>query len=80
LVSGYVLINVDKGKALEAAEEVLKVKGVNCACAVTGDYDIIATFEVENIADVGKLVCKGIHSIPSVCCTKTAICAKCCCK
>jgi hypothetical protein len=81
MVSGYVLINTAKGMALKAAEEVVKVNGVNSACAVTGAFDVIATFEVEKIEDIGELVVRGIQTcIEEVCCTQTAICVKCCCQ
>lgn len=61
MVSGYVLINVERSKALEAASEVVKVDGVKTACAVTGAFDVIATFEVENVIDIGPMVVEGIQ-------------------
>lgn len=78
MISGYVLINVEKGKALKAAEEVVKVNGVTSACAVTGAFDVIATFKVEKIEDIGELVVNGIQAcIKEITCTQTAICVKC---
>ncbi|MFQ6095859.1 MAG: Lrp/AsnC ligand binding domain-containing protein [Candidatus Bathyarchaeia archaeon] len=65
------------GKVLDVAAEIAKIKGVKSACAVTGAYDIIAMFEVENLTDVADVVVKGIHSIEGVCSTQTAICVSC---
>ena len=81
MVSGYVLINVKSGKALEAASEIVKVDGVKTACAVTGAFDIIATFDVEKVTDIGPMVVEGIQQcIEGICCTQTVVCVKCCCK
>jgi len=77
MVHGYVLITASLGKALEVAEKVSKVKGVKKACAVTGKFDVVASFEVENISEVAEVVVKGIHGIEGVCGTQTLICVHC---
>lgn len=77
MVHGYVLINAAKGKALKARSQVAKIAGVKSACAVTGAFDIIATFEVESIKDIGELIVKGMQGLEGVCCTQTAICVEC---
>lgn len=77
MVHGYVLIEAALGKALDVAVEVAKVEGVETACAVTGAFDIIATFDVKDLADVANVVVKGIHRIEGVCSTQTAICVFC---
>lgn len=78
MISGYVLINVERGRALKAAEEVVNVNNVTSACAVTGAFDVIATFEVEKLEDIGELVVNGIQAcIEEITCTQTAICVKC---
>jgi DNA-binding Lrp family transcriptional regulator len=78
LVTGYIFIDAEKGKALEIVSEIVKIKGVKTACAVTGTFDVIATFEVKEIKDIGETVVKGIHGIDGVYLTQTAICVKCC--
>jgi len=77
LVHGYVLIKSALGKALDVAAKVSKVKGVEAACAVTGAFDIIATFDVKDLTDIANVVVKGIHCIEGVCETQTAICVSC---
>jgi DNA-binding Lrp family transcriptional regulator len=78
LVTGYVFIDAEKGRALEVVSEIVKIKGVKTACAVTGTFDVIATFEVKEIKDIGEAVVKGIHGVDGVYLTQTAICVKCC--
>ena len=77
LVHGYVLIKAVLGKAIDVAAAVGKVKGVRNHCAVTGSFDVIATFDVKELADVANVVVKGIHHIEGVCQTQTAICVHC---
>lgn len=77
MVHGYVLITATLGRALDVADEVAKIKGVKNAHAVTGAYDVIATFNVENLEELADAVVKGIHHIEGVCSTETAICVSC---
>jgi len=77
MVHGYILINAERGRALDVVKEAAKIKGVQSACAVTGAYDVIATFEVKDVTEIADLVVKGIHGIEGVCCTQTAVCVKC---
>ncbi len=80
MITGYVFIDAEKGRALEVASEVVKVKGVKTACAVTGTFDVVATFEVKDINVIGEMVARGIHGVDGVSLTQTAICVKCCSK
>jgi len=56
LVTGYVFIDAEKGRALEVVSEVVKIKGVKTACAVTGTFDVIATFEVISSRSLLKIL------------------------
>jgi DNA-binding Lrp family transcriptional regulator len=78
LVMGYIFMDVEKGRALEVASEIVKIKGVRTACTVTGTFDVIATFEVKEIKDIGETVVKGIHGVDGVIITQTAISVQCC--
>lgn len=77
MVCAYVLIQTSLGSALEVVKKVEKIKGVKKACAVTGAYDIVATVDVEKLADIGDLVVNKIHCIEGVCGTQTLICVIC---
>ena len=73
-------INTEKGRTLDVVTKVAKIKGVKMACVITGTFDIVATFEVKDINDVGEMVTRGIDSVDGVSLTHTAICVKCCSK
>jgi len=78
LISGYVFINTEKGRTLDVVTKVCKIKGVKTACVITGTFDIVATFEVKDVNEVGEMVARGIDSVDGVALTQTAICVKCC--
>jgi len=63
---------------LDVVANLSKIKGVKTACVITGTFDIVVTYEVENINDVGEMVARGIDSVDGVALTQTAICVKCC--
>ena len=48
----YVLVNATPGRALELAQGLRDVQGVQAADAITGEYDIVVTCEA---ADIGVL-------------------------
>ncbi|MFB0503996.1 MAG: Lrp/AsnC ligand binding domain-containing protein [Candidatus Bathyarchaeia archaeon] len=70
------MIKVSLAKAIDDAAEVGRLKGVRNHCAVTGAFDVIATFGVKDLADAADVVVKGIHQIEGVCRTQTAICVR----
>lgn len=78
MITGYVFINTEKGRTLDVVTKVGSIKGVKTACVITGTFDIVATFEMENIKDVGEMVARGIDGVDGVALTQTAICVKCC--
>jgi DNA-binding Lrp family transcriptional regulator len=80
MITGYVFVNTEKGRTLDVVATVGKIKGVKKACVITGAFDIVATYEVEDIKDVGEMVARGIDGVDGVALTQTAICVKCCSK
>ena len=71
-------INTQRGRTLDAVTKVARIKGVKTACVIAGTFDIVATFEVEDVKAVGEMVARGIDSVDGVSLTQTAICVKCC--
>lgn len=71
-MEAYVLIECASGKAAEALKKIAKIKGVECAQAVTGPYDIIAYVEYKNEKELGNIVVKRIQSVKGV--AKTTTC------
>jgi len=77
MITGYVFINTEKGRTLDVVTKVGNIMGVKTACVITGTFDIVATFEMENVKDVGEMVARGIDGVDGVALTQTAICVKC---
>ena len=78
MITGYVFVNTEKGRTLDVVANIGKIKGVKTSCVITGTFDIVVAYEVENINDVGEMVARGIDSVDGVALTQTAICVKCC--
>lgn len=65
-VSAYVFINIRAANALNAAEDIRKVKGVKQAHLVTGLHDVIAYVESSDVNELGKMVVNQIQKVPGV--------------
>ena len=72
MVSAYILIQTEVGKAAQVAKEVAQIKGVTSAEDVTGPYDVIVRAEARNVDDLGKLVVAKIQAVEGI--TRTLTC------
>jgi DNA-binding Lrp family transcriptional regulator len=61
-----VLINALPGRALEVVEKIRGVPGVTAADAITGQYDVIASFEARDFAVLGSAVVDKIQKLDGV--------------
>jgi DNA-binding Lrp family transcriptional regulator len=66
MVSAYILILTEVGKAAQVAEEVAKVDGVEAAEDVTGPYDVIVRAKAETVDELGKMVVAKIQAIDGI--------------
>ena len=66
MVTAYVLIQTEVGKAGQVAKAVSDVEGVRSAEGVTGPYDVIALTEANNIDELGRLVVVGIQAVGGI--------------
>ena len=71
-MEAYVLVNTQAGKAWKVAENLLKIKGMKKAHAVTGTFDVIAYAEFPRIDDLAGIIDK-LQTIDGVVRTRTAI-------
>ncbi|MDA0987540.1 MAG: Lrp/AsnC ligand binding domain-containing protein [Chloroflexi bacterium] len=62
----YVLIETAVGKTKDVLRVLQQMEGVKEADAVTGEYDIVAVIEAENLNSIGELVTGGIHTISGI--------------
>jgi DNA-binding Lrp family transcriptional regulator len=69
----YVLINTAVGKSTSVLRSLQQVKGIREADAVTGEVDIIAIVEAEDLNGIGNVVTTNIHRVEGVQRTKTYV-------
>ena len=72
MVTAYILIQTEVGKAGQVAREVMDVKGVRAADGVTGPYDVIARAEASDLDDLAKSVVMRLQTVEGV--TRTLTC------
>jgi AsnC-like helix-turn-helix protein len=54
VVTAYILVQTEVGKAARVAEEIVQIQGVQQAEDVTGPYDVIVRAEARNIDELGQ--------------------------
>jgi DNA-binding Lrp family transcriptional regulator len=72
LVRAYVLITATAGKALEVVDHLRSAPGVLSADAITGEYDVVAQVEADDIAGIGRLAVDRVQGASGV--LKTITC------
>jgi DNA-binding Lrp family transcriptional regulator len=72
VVTAYILVQTEVGKAAQVAKDVLEITGVQQAEDVTGPYDVIARAEARNLDELGKLVVARVQAIDGI--TRTLTC------
>ena len=72
MVTAYILIQTEVGKAMQVAKAIADIEGVNSAEDVTGPYDVIVRAEAANVDDLGKLVVARVQSVEGI--TRTLTC------
>ena len=72
MVTAYILIQAEVGKAAQVAKDIVEIKGVQLAEDVTGPYDVIARAEARNLDELGKLVVARLQVVDGI--TRTHTC------
>ena len=72
MVSAYILIQTEVGRAAEVAQEAGKIDGVIAADDVTGPYDVIVRAEAGNVDELGRMVVSKLQTVPGI--TRTLTC------
>ncbi len=73
MVTAYVLISAEPGKATDIVKGISKIQGVKMVNAVTGPYDAIAYIEATNFSAIGDLIVAKIQKIEGVSRTLTCV-------
>jgi DNA-binding Lrp family transcriptional regulator len=66
VVKAFVLVQVQLGKSRSVAKAIANVRGLKMVHPVTGVYDVIAYFELSDMASLSELVTKKIQSVKGV--------------
>jgi DNA-binding Lrp family transcriptional regulator len=72
VVTAYILVQTEVGKAAQVAKDILEIEGVQQAEDVTGPYDVIARAEARNLDELGKLVVARVQAVDGI--TRTLTC------
>jgi DNA-binding Lrp family transcriptional regulator len=72
VVTAYILVQTEVGKAVRVAEDIAAIEGVQLAEDVTGPYDVIARAEARDIDELGKLVVARVQAVDGI--TRTLTC------
>src|SRR5215217_5418572 len=72
VVTAYILIQTEVGKAAQVAKDIVDIKGVQQAEDVTGPYDVIVRAEARNLDELGKLVVARVQVVDGI--TRTLTC------
>ncbi|MQF48782.1 Lrp/AsnC family transcriptional regulator [SAR202 cluster bacterium AC-647-N09_OGT_505m] len=59
-------LRLARPKTKDVLSVLQKMKGVREADAVTGEYDIVAVVEAEDLDSIGELVIGDIHTIGGI--------------
>ncbi|MGW8272101.1 MAG: Lrp/AsnC ligand binding domain-containing protein [Thermodesulfovibrionales bacterium] len=69
----YMLINVLPGKDRDIRDSLRGIKGVSAADVITGQFDIAAVLEAEDINDIFTGILKKIRKLRGITRTETFI-------
>jgi DNA-binding Lrp family transcriptional regulator len=72
MVSAYILIQTEVGKASAVTREIGGIKGVSQVDGVTGPYDVIARGEAADLDELAKAIVMPVQSVEGV--TRTLTC------
>jgi len=72
VVTAYILIQTEVGKAAQVAKDIIDITGVQQAQAVTGPYVVIVRAEAQNIDELGQLVVARMQAVAGI--TRTLTC------
>jgi DNA-binding Lrp family transcriptional regulator len=72
VVTAYILIQTEVGKAAQVARDIVEITGVLQAEDVTGPYDVIVRAQARNIDELGRLVVARVQAVNGI--TRTLTC------
>jgi DNA-binding Lrp family transcriptional regulator len=75
-MKAYVLINASPGHAIDVAKQMQGADGITAADAITGEYDVIAICEAQDVNAIGAIIVEKIQKLEGVFKTVTCLAVK----
>lgn len=72
MVTAYILIQTEVGRAAEVADQIAKISGVTLAENLIGAYDVIVRAEANSDDELGRFVVAQVQAVPGI--TRTLTC------
>lgn len=72
MVSAYILVQTEVGKAGQVTELIRAIDGVTAVDGVTGPYDVIARAEADDLDGLAKTIVMPMQEIEGI--TRTLTC------
>ena len=72
VVTAYILIQTEVGRAAEVADAIAKIPGVALAENLIGAYDVIVRAEAASDDELGRFVVAQVQGVPGI--TRTLTC------
>lgn len=66
MTDAYVNILVDAGAVSQAASDIASIAAVSTVHVVTGDFDIVAQVDLDDLDDLPGVVADEIHAVSGV--------------
>jgi len=76
MVTSIILINTERTKINEVAEQLVEINGISEVYSVSGNYDLIAIIRVPSNDDLANLVTKKLRNIEPILKTETMLAFK----
>lgn len=75
-VLAYIFMEVEIGMTDDVVDELRKVDEATTVAETTGSYDIVVLLETQNLEELYEITVQGIHKIPGIKETQTAVVEK----
>ena len=73
MVTGIVLINVERAKIDQVVDQLEKISGVTEVYTVAGEYDLVAVIRVSGNAELASIIATKMTNVSGIVHTKTLI-------
>lgn len=76
MVTSIILLNVERAKINESAEQLAEMKEISEVFSVSGNYDLVAIIRVPSNDDLANFVTKKLSTISSISKSETMLAFK----